>query len=55
MKRWIVLSYQRQWKHYSGELDTSEVTAAPNGIVPEPSGLALALLGGLLAIRRRRA
>jgi len=48
-----------EFRLYSGELTAGEVTtslaAGPNTIVPEPSGLALALFGGLLAIRRRRA
>jgi MYXO-CTERM domain-containing protein len=48
-----------EFRIYSGELTAGEVTtslaAGPNTIVPEPSGLALALFGGLLAIRRRRA
>jgi len=47
-----------EFRIYSGELNASEVAAnlaaGPNTIIPEPSGLVLALFGGLLAIRRRR-
>ena len=48
-----------EFRIYSGELSAGEVTAnfaaGPNTIIPEPSGLALVLVGSLLTIRRRRA